>query len=300
MTASKNFPNLIDSWVEESQYLQVSNQKIFLRIYRRKETQMGIKNRSLFIVHGFGEQSDRFLHWPFYLHTSLDSIGIVDLPGHGKSEGPRGHIENFEQFSNAALAAFKEFEKNTTKLFGKSQLHWLGASMGGLITIRTLIKEQTLPLTSVIVTEPQLGIAVQVPPLKEKMASLLEPLIGRLPLKSEIILETLSHDSDVANRYANNPLNHSLITPRLYIKMKNEMENLEKDSIEFSYPFMMLVPLNDQVVSWKKSLAFFNRLKIKSGLKKSLSTFPNFYHEIFNEVGKERPFTALEDWLSTF
>jgi alpha-beta hydrolase superfamily lysophospholipase len=36
---------------------------------------------------------------------------------------------------------------------------------------------------------------------------------------------------------------------------------------------------------------------MENGCAKEMTTFPNFYHEIFNEIGKERPFTALEDWL---
>jgi alpha-beta hydrolase superfamily lysophospholipase len=292
MSASPDFPGLPDGWHETTGFLPDSEAKIFYRLYQNKNPRTG---RFLFITHGIGEQSDRFAHFPHYIGTAVDAIGLIDLPGHGKSSGTRGHVENFDDFTRPLIAAFN---------FLKAQVpfcrehHWMGASMGGLITLRTMINHRNLPLASVIVSEPQLGIAVQIPWIKEFFGVLLEPIIGRIPLKNEIDLATLSHDVSVQKTYAENKLNHPYASPRLYVNMKKEMAGLLKYSEKFPYNLLMLVPLADKIVDWKKSFEFFNRLEMVAGRKKEMTTFPNFFHEIFNEIGKERPFTALENWLN--
>jgi len=292
MTASKNFPKLPQDWTEELGILPNHAQKIFTRVFKKNSTR---HQRLLFIVHGIGEQSDRFTHFPHYLHTSFDVVALIDLPGHGHSEGKRGHIESFDEYSQAVVAAFLHFQAQFPKI---KNHHWLGCSMGGLITLRTMIRNPSLDLASVTVAEPQLGIAVQVPALKEFLGTLIEPLLGGIPLKNEIDASLLSHDVSVQTEYKSNPLNHELISPRLYINMKKEMAFLETYDGEFPYPLQMMIPLADQIVDWKKSIQFFKNLKMKNGLQKRLCTFPNFYHEIFNEDGRERAFTAFEEWIT--
>ena len=175
MSASPQFPGLPPGWVEETSYL--ANETIFYRQFRRTDSTR--RGRGLFIVHGFGEQSDRFLHFPHYLHTSVDIIGLLDLPGHGKSTGQRGHIDSFSKYSEASLIAFRHFEAQGRSYLGDLQLHLMGASMGGLVSLRTLLREPNLKLKSCIVAEAMLDIAVKVPWLKEKFGLWIAPIWGK-------------------------------------------------------------------------------------------------------------------------
>ncbi len=295
MSASPLFPKLPSDWTEETGFLPNYPSQIFFRFLKKNSPRTG---RVLFVTHGIGEQSDRFMHYPHYLHTCFDAIGLIDLPGHGKSSGLRGHVENFDQFSDACVTGFKYFSSKMADAFGNPQeMHWLGCSMGGLIVARTMVKFPHLPLASVSLAEPQFGIAVKVPWLKEFFGTLLEPLIGKIPLKNEINLNSLSHDPSVIKTYAGNPLNHSFVSPRTYVNMKKEMSEMLNLSSEFPYNLFMIVPLGDQVVDWKASYQFYDHVKMKTGTVKSLTSFPNWYHEVFNEVEKDRAFLALEDWV---
>ena len=83
--------------------------------------------------------------------------------------------------------------------------------------------------------------------------------------------------------------------------MKRAMHRLQINSDAINYPFLMMVPLSDRIVSWKAQMDFFANLKMKNpGHAKKILTFTNTEHELFNEIGKERAFVALEDWLSSF
>jgi alpha-beta hydrolase superfamily lysophospholipase len=56
----------------------------------------------------------------------------------------------------------------------------------------------------------------------------------------------------------------------------------------------LLVPLQDQIVEPEIQLQFFRALKLRD---KSLKTYPTFYHESHNELGKEQVFEDIGGWI---
>jgi alpha-beta hydrolase superfamily lysophospholipase len=294
MAASPNFPKIPSTWIDESELIQ--NNKIFVRILRKSKMETG---RVLFVIHGQGEQSDRYEHFPFYLQSSVDAVILLDLPGHGKSSGVRGHIQNFDRYSEACLLALSNGVEKLKNIWSsaKVEVHWFGHSLGGLITLRTLLKVHDLHLKSVTVSAPLLGLAFEPPALKKYFGILIEPFLGSLSLTSELDLSHLSHDSSVGVAYRENPLNHGQVTPRFFVCLNREMELLKTPLEKFSYPLLVISPLADQIVNWKTSFRFVERLKMLNGAKKELQTFSNFHHESFNELEKARAFLCLESWI---
>jgi len=293
MAASPFFPKLPNSWSTE--FIDILEKSVSLRIYRSKDLSRG---RFLYLVHGQAEQSDRYEHFPHYLEGLVDAVICVDLPGHGKSLGVRGHIENFDQYGNAVLTGYRmacDWMKQQSG--GTCVSHWFGHSLGGLITFRTLLKETSLPLNSVTVSAPLLDLALPVPKLKKFFGELVEPLLGSLKLSNELNGDLISHDPEVSKAYHSNELNHSYVTPRFFVNMMKEMAFVRSQQGPFHYNLLMIVPLGDQIVSWKSAYQFFSQLKMVDGKKKVLTSFPHFFHESFNEIGKERAFVALSDWI---
>jgi lysophospholipase len=292
MSASPLFPKIPAEWSLQS--IKIRKDSIHINIWRKKKYDTG---RMLFIVHGQAEQSDRYEHFPFYLSSSVDMIAAIDLPGHGKSKGIRGHINNFDQYSESCIDALQAAHQTFQDVFGKKpECHWIGHSLGGLITLRTLLKKSDLPLTSVCASAPLLGLSMPVPIVKKTFAVIGEPVIGSLPLSNELSAELLSHDESVVSYYSENPLNHDRVTPRFFVRLQREMELLKAPQQDFAYPLMILSPLGDSIVSWKAAFKFFERLHMKEH-KKELQSFPGFFHESFNETGKDRAFLALENWI---
>ena len=181
MSASPLFPGLSADWSEFTHTLTTQHGPIFYREYLRKpEAKKTHHKRILYIIHGFGEQSDRFQHFPFYLHTCLDAIGFIDLPGHGQSPGQRGYISDYQICSDVALEGFAFFQSR----YPQAEAHWQGSSMGALVSLRTLLQKKDLRLKSVVVNEAQIDLALQVPVIKDKMAHVLENIWGSLPMEN--------------------------------------------------------------------------------------------------------------------
>lgn len=295
MSASPQFPKLPKNWSETSLWL--ADGDIHLRIYSKNH---GTTGRLLFVVHGQAEQSDRYEHFPHYLQETIDVVAAIDLPGHGKSKGTRGHIQSFDDYHEACLLAFARAQSWTEETYGKCHAQWFGHSLGGLISLGVALKHSSLHLKSFSISAPLLDLAFPVPSLKASFAKIAEPLLGRVPLNNELNVEDVSHDPSVIAEYTANLLNHKYVTPRFFVHLLNEMKRVRESTDVINYNLSMYVPLADKIVSQKSSREFFRHCKVSDGKIKSLEMFPGYYHESFNELGKERAFLALESWLKRF
>jgi lysophospholipase len=292
MAASPNFPGLPSDWKEEIHSFE--NDSLVLRIWSRDENRTG---RGLYVVHGFGEQSDRYLHFPHFLQTSVDVIAAVDLPGHGLSKGQRGHCDRFSEITEAAVHGFHAFEDWLSQKNRALELHWFGHSFGGLTSVSAFMAHADLPIRSAIISAPLFAIAMPVPLLKKYFGLAIEPILPRLPLENEIDNAKLSRDPSVGLEYRRNRLNHSKITPRMFVQMNREMDRVCAWEGPLPYSTMMIVPLADEIVSWKTAVRLFQKWPTAAGKKKELATWPAATHESFNDLDRARVFNAIEAWI---
>jgi alpha-beta hydrolase superfamily lysophospholipase len=287
VSASPAFPCLPAHWAEA---LRTADGGIFLRAWsslpRRTDPQ-----RLLVVVHGQGEQSDRYEHFAHYLDGVVDAIVAVDLPGHGRSAGARGHVAAWSEYHDAVACAL-DFARAT---FGTGPaLHLLGHSMGGLVVLGFLASRRGHGVRKAVISAPLLELGFPPPPLKLLAARLAGRLLPRLPLGNGIDAADLTHDAEVNACYARNPLNHSRVTPGWFVAMSDEADRLR--ALErLDTPSLWIVPLADRIVSAPAALEAARR--IATGSDVQVETLPGFFHEAFNETGKDRVFARLARYL---
>ena len=82
---------------------------------------------TLVIVHGLGEHAGRYKNLAGVFNGAGYDVVSADLPGHGKTSGPRGHIRRFEDFYSVV-----------DEMIHASQhpVYLMGHSLGGLIALR--------------------------------------------------------------------------------------------------------------------------------------------------------------------
>jgi alpha-beta hydrolase superfamily lysophospholipase len=84
----------------------------------------------LLVVHGQGEHSGRYQHFPHYLKGRYSRMVFFDLPGHGKTSGTRGYVPEFAVFYEAVSAVYEYLLR-----FNPKAVHLFGHSLGGLIAL---------------------------------------------------------------------------------------------------------------------------------------------------------------------
>ena len=288
-----NFPSLPDQWTSKWETFPSSDGhlKLFSVTHMNSEAE---SHRALVILHGLGEHGGRYFHFPHYLKSEVSSIVCLDHRGHGRSEGLRGHIERFDSYADDVALAITRLDEILQKKFGKSEIHLLGHSMGGLIVLRTLFLYTQLPICSATVSAPLLAVKARVPTVKKSAAILLSKVWGSCHMTSELNPSDLSHDKEVVDAYQKDRLVHSKFTPKFFTQLMEHMEDTIKKDFGMNYSLQMLLPLQDKIVDSQVSLKFFRDLKLRDKL---LKTYPDMFHEPFNELGKDEVFEDLRSWM---
>jgi len=242
---------------------------------------------SVLIIHGIGEHSSRYTHVALYLASRSYAVYAFDLPGHGRSEGPRGHIERFDDYPSCVDLFLKHLH-----LPGKVFL--LGHSLGGLIALDCAMRFQDR-FCGVIASAPAIGLAIRIPPGIYVMARALDIALPSFALAdTSIRAALLSHDSNVTAAYDNDPLVTRKRSARFIMELIRAQRRIRDNPGKLALPALFLKAGSDNIVSDDAIDRFFADA---GSCKKSLIRYDDFFHEIFNETGKERPLKDMVDWL---
>ena len=110
---------------------------------------------SVVIVHGLGEHCGRYGALVEALNSAGYTAASLDLPGHGKSAGTRGHIDDFVDFHAPVLALSLDLRRRNPD----KPLYILGHSMGGLIVSHLMLDHEDLfdgiVLSGALIRSPQ-------------------------------------------------------------------------------------------------------------------------------------------------
>jgi alpha-beta hydrolase superfamily lysophospholipase len=246
-----------------------------------------------------GEHGGRYLHFPHYLKDSVENVYVADHRGHGRSEGTRGHADRFDDLVDDAAVAIRRLDEKLKKKYGKSEIHLFGHSLGGHLAIRVAALHPTLPLASVTISAPFLAIKAKVPIGKKLAAKGLSKLWPSLQLDTQLSANQISHDPAVVEAYTKDRLVHSKMTPAFFETLNKAFADTLKRGPEkggIGFPVQFLVPLKDSIVDANVSLEFFKSIELRD---KRLKTYPEFFHEPFNEIGKEEAFSDLTSWIDS-
>lgn len=254
---------------------------------------------ALVIFHGFGDHSGRYVHFLSHGEGCFDAVFSFDHRGHGRSEGARGYAPSFDVLVEDGVKALRRAEKAVTERFGRTELHLLAHSMGGLIALAMLMKNPDLPLSSVTLSSPLLGIIPNLRMLRASAAMLLSRLFKGIRIPSVIDISLLTHDKGVLQALIEDPLCHGRMTPMLFISILKTLGRARRFNEELPYPILFLAAGEDYIVNASRTVSFFKSISCR---EKKLITCQDAYHELFNEDGgpftKEEAFRYLAEWIN--
>ena len=247
-------------------------------------------NRTIIVVHGLGEHSGRYMNLVNYFEGKKTNFYLIDNRGHGKSEGKRGHVLLFGQY----LDDLRIFVDRVREQEVAHDLFLLGHSMGGNIVANYLIQRDSY-FTGAILAAPGFRIAAKVNPVKKFMGEVMSKIKPSLPLPSGLDTSHLTHDPEVIREYENDPMVHKLVSARWFTQFIWAGDFAIRNAKSIHCPVLIMHGTDDKIVAVSGSQEFFDNLETK---KKDIKLFDGFFHEIFNEVEKEKPLSAVEEWIN--
>jgi alpha-beta hydrolase superfamily lysophospholipase len=250
---------------------------------------------TLVVTHGIGEHSENYSKTAENLAGLGWNVIAWDLRGHGRSEGKRGHVDRFTDYADDLGALLLHLEKSGTL---NQPFALVGHSMGGLVTLDHLLRKSagTPEARAVCLSSPLLGISVKVPPAKDFAARMMFRVWPSLTLFNEINHEDLTRDPEHRLTYAKDILRHEKISPSLYLGMFETMAAVNASGPRIRTPILIQAAGDERIVSLPAIKDFFPT--IASPVKKLL-VYEESYHEIFNDLDREKTFKDLNEFLIT-
>jgi acylglycerol lipase len=288
----KGFPAPPKEWASDWETYPSFDGKFQLFAVTHKRGKGG--PRAFVIAHGMGEHCGRYLHFLHYLGDSVDVIFCPDHRGCGRSEGLRGHTDDFRYYADDLALGIKKLDERLKKQYGRSEIHLFGHSMGSLVALDTVLRHPSLPLKTLTLSSPLIAAKVKVPFFKKASAGILAKVWGSLQLSNELNTADLSHDPEVVKNFNEDRLNTNKITPKAYVTLMSVMEQSGATDAGIKMPLFMVVPEDDAITDPEAAIAFFKKQKTQD---KELKTYPGFFHEAYTELGKERAFEDLKSWI---
>jgi acylglycerol lipase len=243
---------------------------------------------ALVLVHGLGDHAARYDEFCAVAAARGIATWAVDLRGHGRSDGQRGHAARFDDLLADVDTAVAHAAHRQPSL----PLFILGQSMGGLVVLRWL-QERPAP-RGAIICSPWLRTAMPVARWKLALAPVLGTLLPRLPFPNGIDPGDLTRDASRVERYRNDPLVHGRITPALYAAVTGAMEQVQKDAYRLRLPLLFMLGGADPVVDTPTTVALTRRL---AAANVTLHLLDGHLHELLNETDRDATASTIIDWL---
>ena len=247
------------------------------------------------ILHGYCEHRGRYRHVAEHLHRHGYPVLVGDLRGHGESGGSRAFVRRFSDYLDdvkALIDAAPELSQPAGSAVAKPIL--LGHSMGGLVGLQFALHHPEA-LHALVLSSPFLGLKIIVPGWKRTLGLVGSVVSPTLRLPSGLSSADLSHDPEVGRRYDADPLVTHDATARWFTETTAAQDDLRARAGRVHVPTLMQVAGDDRIVDAAVSQVIFDRL---GAADKNLTVYPGLYHEIYNEVDRERVLTDLTNWLA--
>ncbi|MCY1137178.1 lysophospholipase [Actinoplanes sp. Pm04-4] len=228
------------------------------------------------IAHGYGEHIGRYERLADRLVADGAVVYAVDHVGHGRSEGERVHITDFED----VVTDLHTLDETARREHPGLPVVLLGHSMGGLIAAR-YAQRYGDTLAALVLSSPLIGRwegAAQLLALDE---------IPDVPLD----ITTLSRDPSVGERYAADPLVwHGPFKRPTLQAIERGLAAIDEGPSLGGLPLMWIHGEADPLVPIDGSRAGVEHLRGPDYVER---TYPEARHELFNELNADAVMTEV-------
>jgi alpha-beta hydrolase superfamily lysophospholipase len=244
------------------------------------------------IVHGLGEHSGRYAALAGALVDRRFTVVSLDLPGHGEAPGPRGDAPSWNVLRDQCIPAMFTLTRGMPGQPPELPTVLMGHSLGGVLALDYALAHPKT-ITGLVLSAP----AVKTPPppgWKVGLAKLAGAAAPGMGFSNGIEPGAISRDPEVLKFRASDPLVHGKISPRIFFGFEEARARVIRDMRRLQVPTLILQGAADRVVNPQGALEL-------SGLAPHgmarLLTYRDGYHEIFNDLDREKAIHDLIGWL---
>ena len=242
--------------------------------------------QGVLIMHGLGEHCGRYAHVARFFNALGFVVRTYDHRGHGQSGGKSGDVPDNDAMLRDAELVLNDFRR---QLDGPPIL--FGHSMGGLFAARFAVGALA-PIRALILSSP--ALAIYMSDVQRGFLRFATAMFPGFAIPNGLKTHFLSHDAEVVRAYKNDNLVHAKISARLLNSMLAAMDFSMQRATDLKIPVLLLVAEDDHLVNPEGSKRFLNLCPAQLI---TAHFYPDFYHEIFNELDAIKVFDDVRTWI---
>ena len=241
------------------------------------------------LVHGHGEHSSRYEPWAARFIEKGIAVITYDLRGHGRSEGKRGHTPSYIRL----MQDIDVLVQRAREYFPDVPLFLYGHSMGGNLVLGYAVRRQ-LNMSGVIASAPWLRAKRDLPRFIKGMLRGIMFLFPGLSLHTKLDAAGISHDKEEVKKYVGDPLNHDLISLKLFFEIYDTGKQLYTHGGKVNVPVLVIHGSEDPIIDPEASREFAEKV---NGDDVTLKIFDGLFHEVHHEPERDKVFAFIYRWL---
>lgn len=246
--------------------------------------------RLVMIAHGYAEHSGRYDHVARALVDQGCAVYAMDHRGHGKSEGTRALFEDFENVVDDYLKFIDSVRPGAPFL----PLYILGHSAGSLVALGCAYRRPEM-LAGLILSGTAVNGGETVPSFLITVVGGLQRVAPKLRLIPGISSAEVTRDPDViAARDADPLMDHGAWRLSTVYEIVAAGRRLRTRAAELKMPLLIMHGEADKVTPISGARLIYEGA---SSADKTIFTYPEMRHEVFNEIGRERVIADLTGWI---
>jgi acylglycerol lipase len=246
----------------------------------------------VWLSHGYAEHIGRYAHVVETLLGAGIAVAGLDHRGHGGSDGPRALMPEF----GVPVADFRTFVTEVETRVSPGPRVMLAHSMGAVIALHYAARYQR-ELAGLVLS----GAAVRLHGVDfGRIRGFLETLSRTMPgfpvrrLDSDI----LTRDAEAVQRFKDDgKCYHGWVKAATAFHLLSGGERALQRASELTLPILAMHGEADTLAAPSGSR---DLIAAAGSIDKTHRTWPDFRHEIFNELGKENPIGAARAWIERY
>ncbi len=240
-------------------------------------------------VHGLGEHGGRYDRLAEVVGTLGLDLYAIDLRGHGRSRGRRGHVPDFACY----LRDLDRLRRRAGRETAGRATFLVGHSLGGLVVGRYAEAFAPDGLRGVVFVAQFVETGMSIPGWKRSLGTATDRMVPALTMDNGLNVEELFRRESDQRTYAEDPLVHRRISARLWGEMQRASSRLLADAHRLRVPVLLQLAGSDTVVSNSAARDFGARLASRP----EVIEYEDAFHALYFDPRAEEGLADLRGWL---